>query len=117
MNFVIINTEVTMDKNEIREKLEELSDRISPDGMTEEEKITVLSELDNLLNVAPDDIDVINSIKACKELMRISPRIKAEQASTSEPSKPSIMEKVSIRYILLGKFIILALIIYFCFMQ
>ena len=140
-----------MDKNEIREKLEELSDRISPDGMSEEERIAVLSELDNLLSVAPNDTDilfwkamvyevsedylsavniytkilelepdnkdVINSIKACKELMRISPIIKAEQASTSEPSKPSIMEKISIWYNKNKKIIILSLIIYFCFMQ
>lgn len=141
-----------MDKIEIEKRLEELSTRILPDGMSEDEKIEILSELDNLLIFAPDNTDIlfwkamvyectndylnavniytkileiepenkdiINSIKSCKELMLWSEK-KTEniKASAHSPAKPSIMEKVSIWYILLGKVIILAIFFYFCFMK
>ena len=141
-----------MDKIEIEKRLEELSTRILPDGMSEDEKIEILSELDGLLNFAPDNTDIlfwkamvyectddylnavniytkileiepenkdiINSIKSCKELMLWSEK-KTEKTleSAHSPEKPSIMEKISIWYILLGKVIILALFFYFCFMQ
>lgn len=143
-----------MDKFEIEKKLEELSDRISPNGMSENERNEVLAELDEILisdprntnayfwkgmvyevnndyekaiamyeeilKINPDDKDVAESIKNCREFMQWdldSAKRNAEYSkNNSSTNAPDILEKFSIWHILLFKAIVIAIMIYVCFM-
>lgn len=76
-----------MDKFEIEKKLEELSDRISPDGMSEIDKQEVMAELDEILNSDPQNTDAYfwkaliyqcnedykNAIAMYEEILKIKP--------------------------------------------
>ena len=76
-----------MDKSETEKKLEELSERISPDGMSETDKQEVLAELDAILNSDPQNVDAYlwkaliyqcnedykNAISMYEEILKIKP--------------------------------------------
>ncbi|MBO6088539.1 hypothetical protein J6P92_09390 [bacterium] len=80
-----------MDKFEIGKKLEELSDRITPDGLSESEQNEILSELDEIINTDPTNTeayfwkemiyemaeDYENAIAMNEVILRINPNDEA----------------------------------------
>ena len=84
-----------MDKFEIEKKLEELSDRISPDEMSEINKQEVMAELDAILSSDPQNTDAYfwkglvyeidndydNAIAMYEEILKINPDDKQAKES------------------------------------
>ena len=150
---MITNTEVIMDKFEIEKKLEEISDRLMPENISESDKKEILEGINSILQEDPTNRDAYfwkamlyqtsdnykNAIAMYEEILKINPddevakeaikdcteflqweldrteRYK-EYSKSSENNAPDLLEKISIWHILIFKAIVIAIMIYVCFM-